>query len=100
MKPLRHSPSLRPTRRGFSLIELLTVLVIISIMSALAVTAISSMGKADGFNSATSTLSTLLEQARAYAMANNTYVFVGIAETDASQPAGGPQNSGIRRLSV
>jgi prepilin-type N-terminal cleavage/methylation domain-containing protein len=81
-------------RRGFTLFELLTVLVIISIISALVVTAVTSLGKSDGFNNATTTISTLLEQARAYAMANNTYVFVGFEETDGSQPAGGPQNSG------
>lgn len=90
----------RGNRRGFSLVELLTVLVIVSIMSALVVAAIGSLGKADGFNSATSTLSTLLEQARAYAMANNTYVFVGIEETDASQPAGGAQTPGIGRVAI
>ena len=100
MKTLLYSPSLRSGRRGFSLLELLTVLVIISIMSALVVAAIGSLGKADGFNSATTALSTLLEQARAYAMANNTYVFVGIEETDASQPAGGAQNSGIGRVAL
>ena len=100
MKTLRYSPSTRAKRRGFSLIELLSVLVVISIVSALVVTAMNSLGKADGFNNATTTLSTLLEQARAYAMANNTYVFVGIEETDASQPAGGAQNPGIGRLGI
>jgi prepilin-type N-terminal cleavage/methylation domain-containing protein len=100
MQTLRYSFSRCAARSGFSLIELLSVLVIISVMSALVVTAISSIGKADGFNSATTTLSTLLEQARAYAMANNTYVFVGIEETDASQPAGGAQNPGIGRVAI
>ncbi len=87
-------------RRGFSLVELLTVLVIISIVSALAFEAMGSLGKSDGFNNATSTMSTLLEQARAYAMANNTYVFVGIVETDASQSAGGAQATGVGRVAM
>ena len=100
MKTLRYSPSLRSSRRGFSLVELLTVLLIISLLSALAVAALNSLGKSEGFNSATTTLSTLLEQARAYAMANNTYVFVGIEDTDASQSAGGTQNPGIGRVAI
>jgi prepilin-type N-terminal cleavage/methylation domain-containing protein len=100
MQSLRYPYFLRAARGGFSLIELLSVLVVISIVSALVVTAMNSLGKADGFNNATTTLSTLLEQARAYAMANNTYVFVGIEETDASQSAGGPQNPGTGRVGV
>ncbi len=56
--------------------------------------------KPDSFNNATSTISTLVEQARAYAMANNTYVFVGVVETDGSQPASGPQSTGIGRVAI
>jgi len=79
---------------GFSMVELLVVLAIISIMSAVAVTAIASLGKADGFNIAMSSVSLVLERARAYAMANNTYVFVGIEETDAAQTATDIQQTG------
>ena len=100
MKTLRVPFPASAARRGFSLVELLTVLVIISILSALAFAAFTSLGKSDSFNNATSTISTLLEQARAYAMANNTYVFVGIEETNGSQPASGPQSAGIGRVAI
>jgi prepilin-type N-terminal cleavage/methylation domain-containing protein len=83
--------------RGFSLGELLIVLAIISVMSALAFAA---LGKADGFNNATSTISTVLEQARAYAMANNTYVFVGIEETDGATASSATQTAGSGRVAL
>lgn len=42
-----------------------------------------------------------LEQARAYAMANNTYVYVGIAEVDASNAASASsQTAGIGRVAL
>ena len=87
-------------RRGFSLGELLLVMGIVAIMSALAITGFISMKKADSLNTATVTISTVLEQARAYAMANNTYVFVGFQETDASQPAYQAQTVGTGRIAV
>lgn len=100
MKPLSARLPLRVSRGGFSLVELLVVLVIASILSALAFTAFNSIGKADNLNAATSNVSLLLEQARAYAMANNTYVFVGFAETDGSALPNGPQTAGIGRVAL
>ena len=100
MKTLRVPVSVSARRRGFSLVELLTVLLIISIMSALAITAFTSLGKSDGFANATTTISTLLEQARAYAMANNTYVFVGIEETNGSTPSSATQTAGQGRVAM
>ena len=57
---------------------------IIVVLIALAVPAVNSINGAGSFTGAISTITGTLEQARTYAMANNTYVYVGILEEDAS----------------
>ena len=53
------------------------------------------------FDSEVSDLTSLLTRARTYAMSNNTYVFVGLTETDASVSASTtPQVTGNGRLGV
>ena len=77
---------------AFSLIELLVVMAIIGILAALAIPAMNSIKGAGNVTKAAYDIAGVLEQARAYAMANNTYVFVGIAEVDSSKdPAAKPQ---------
>lgn len=73
---------LLPTRRyhAFSLIELLTVLAIIGILVSLAIPSLSSLGSSGNVNRALLNISLLLEQSRAHALANNTYVWVGFNE--------------------
>ncbi len=68
-------------RKGFSLIELLVVIAIIAIMTGLGVPAVLSLGKTGNLTQATTDLALSLEQARAYAMAHNTYVWVGLDQT-------------------
>lgn len=71
-----------PTRRGFSLIELLVVIAIFAILATLAVSAFSNIGKAGRLSKAGADVSSLLEQARTHAMANNTPVWVGFYPED------------------
>lgn len=67
---------------GFSLIELLVVVSIVTIMTLATVPAFSGLQRASGVTKGAYDLAGTLEQARTYAMSNNTYVFVGIAERD------------------
>jgi prepilin-type N-terminal cleavage/methylation domain-containing protein len=90
----------RARSRGFTFIELLTVIAIISIMSVLAFAAFNSVKKAGDVSGASATISGVLEQARAYAMANNTFVFVGIEETNINTPSTQPQTAGTGRVAV
>jgi len=75
--------------RAFTLVELLTVIAVIGLMMAAVVPAFNGIKGAGDITKAAYDISGTLEQARAYAMANNTYVFVGFAEqdgVDATQP--------------
>jgi prepilin-type N-terminal cleavage/methylation domain-containing protein len=86
-------------RLGFTLVELLVVLGIISILLFLASSALSGpFGLA--FDSSSSDLANTLVRARAYAMANNTYVFVGLEEVDASVAGSATQTAGNGRIGV
>lgn len=67
---------------GFSLIELLAVMAIITLMTAAVVPAINGLKSTGTLSSAAYEIAGTLEQARAYAMANNTFVYVGFAERD------------------
>lgn len=67
---------------AFSLIELLAVMAVVTVMMAAAVPAISGLKSTGNISSAAYEIAGTLEQARAYAMANNTFVYVGFAERD------------------
>ena len=64
-------------RSAFSLIELLVVMGIIAILSSLAIPAFNAIRGGGSLTKAANDVSGILEQARAYAMAQNTYVWVG-----------------------
>ncbi len=71
MRSLRHPSS----ARGFTLLELLAVIGIMAFCGVLAMPALSFVG-ASGFTKSTARASELLEEARAYAVAHNTYTWV------------------------
>jgi len=64
---------------GFSLVELLTVISIVAVLASLTVPAIMSMSVSLGVTQALNDVSGSLELAKATAMAQNTYVWVGFA---------------------
>ena len=85
--------------KGFSLIEILVVISIMSILSLLVTTGFQSvMGTT--YNGQASDIANILIRARAYAMSNNTYVFVEIQEVDAAQSITSAQTAGNGRIDV
>src|SRR5947208_16147951 len=73
--------------RGFTLIELLIVIVIIAVLLVLIAPAFTTIKGGTDVTSAAYTIKGVLDTARTYAKANNTYVWVGFYEEDVSQPA-------------
>jgi len=67
---------------AFSLIELLVVIAIISLLTTLTIPAVGSINSASKRTQFLSTFSNVLETARQYAVANNTYVWVAFGEKD------------------
>lgn len=86
--------------RGFSVIELMAVVGLVAMLAVFLVPGMSSVGQGREAASAAVEIAGLLEQARAYAMAKNTYVWVGFAEEDASQPPRVPMAQGGGRVVI
>src|SRR5438046_6922855 len=82
---------------GFTLIELLVVIGIMILLTVLLTPAFTNLRSAGDVTSAAYTIKGVLEQARTYAMANNTYTWVGFYEentTDASPTSIAPPYPG------
>lgn len=97
---MRIKPSVnRPALLAFSLVEVLAVTALMALLMAVMVPSISSVKNGQNISKVSADIAGTLEQARAYAMANNTYVFVGLAEVDGVQPESArPQQNGTGRL--
>ena len=78
-------------QEAFTLLELLVVIGIIAILMVAVVPAFTTMKGGNDITSAAYSIASVLEQARNYAMSNNTYVWVGFYEEDAT--AGTPTNA-------
>ena len=86
--------------RGFSLIEILVVIAIIVVVTAVIVPAFTSIKFGGDVTSAAYTIKGVLDQARTYAMSNNTYTWVGFYEEDASQSSTNPATQGNGRVVI
>jgi len=87
--------------KAFTLLELMVVIGVIILVSAFVVPAFTNLKSSGDVNSAVYNIGGVLEQARSYAMANRTYVWVGIEEVDASKdPSVNPQTIGIGRIAI
>jgi type II secretory pathway pseudopilin PulG len=86
------SLSQREHASAFTLLELLIVIGIIALLMVLLAPAFTNIKSAGDVTSAVYGIKGLLENARTYAKANHTYVFVGFAEVDSSvDPSISPQ---------
>ena len=70
---------------GFTLVELLVVISLLLLVMTLVIPALNGMKGAGDVTKAAYDITGALDQARAYAMANNTYVYVGIGEFSSEQ---------------
>ncbi len=82
-RPLAVSPSRRS--KSFTLLELLIVVGIIGLLMVLMVPAFTTIKGGTDVTSAAYTIKGVLDTARTYAKANNTYTWVGFYEEDVSQ---------------
>jgi prepilin-type N-terminal cleavage/methylation domain-containing protein len=81
------SLSQRERASAFTLLELLIVIGIIAILLVLLAPAFTTIKSAGDVTSAAYTIKGVLDTARTYAKANNTYTWVGFYEEDVSQPS-------------
>ena len=72
------------TRSAFTLLELLVVVGLVALLSVLVVPAFTTRKSADDITNAAYAIAGVLEQARNYAMSNNTYVWVGFYEENST----------------
>lgn len=91
-------PTLNSVRAGFTLLELLIVVGIIAVLLVLIAPAFTSLKSAGDVTNAAYTIKGVLETARTYAKANNTYTWVGFFEEDVTQASTTPPTPGIGRL--
>jgi prepilin-type N-terminal cleavage/methylation domain-containing protein len=90
--------TLNSFRSGFTLLELLIVIGIIAVLLVLIAPAFTSLKSAGDVTSAAYTIKGVLDTARTYAKANNTYTWVGFFEEDVSQSSTNPATAGTGRL--
>src|SRR5204863_2839723 len=88
----------RERASAFTLIELLIVMGIIGVLLVLIAPAFTSMKGGTDVTSAAYTIEGVLDTARTYAKANNTYTWVGFYEEDVSQVSMTPAAAGIGRV--
>ena len=89
----------RHLKRAYTLFEMLAVMAIIALLSVGAVESVSGIMGAGNISQASSDISGVIEQGRAYAMANNTYVYIGFDEVSNAQD-GTTQQAGVGRVVI
>ena len=83
---------------GFTLLEMLIVVGIIAMLMVLIAPAFTTIKSGGDVTSAAYTIKGVLDTARTYAKANNTYTWVGFYEEDVSQASTNPATTGTGRI--
>jgi len=81
-------------------LELLAVLALVAILTALVVPATRGMKGAQDLTGAAYAIQGALDLARTYAMANNTYTWIGFFEEDNAHPSQTPAQAGVGRVVI
>jgi prepilin-type N-terminal cleavage/methylation domain-containing protein len=87
-------------RSGFTLIEILVAIAIIAVMAVLAFPAFMSISGAGSVTSASYTISGAIQAARSYAMAHDTYTWLGFFEEDGTRSSANPAQPGVGRIVI
>ena len=95
---MKHPTLHAKARCAFTLLELLIVVGIIALLMVVVAPAFTSIKSGTDVTSAAYTVKGVLDTARTYAKANNTYTWVGFFEEDVSQPSTNPATAGTGRI--
>ena len=82
-----HRKAMRYPEQGFSLLELMAVVFVLILVAGFLAPAFTSLKSAGDVTSAAYTIKGVIDQARTYAMANDTYTSVGFAGSIGNTPA-------------
>src|SRR5437899_1351866 len=95
----RRAPNIKLCCHGFTLIELLVVMGIIALLMVLIAPAFTTIKSGTDVTNAAYTIKGVLDTARTYAKANNTYTWVGFYEENVANPASpNPDTPKVGRL--